>query len=78
MIVLVIIDKIKTIMNKIFFVIITIVLFSVTTLYSQTDKSGYRIANKFPVEGEGGWDFINIDEALRQVIHFTFRNCQCY
>ena len=30
---------------------------------AQTEKSNYKIVNKFSVEGDGGWDYITIDES---------------
>src|SRR5690349_17847649 len=48
-------------MNKLIFLLISVSLFG-TSLYSQT-KSEYRLTNKFPVEGDGGWDYLVSDDA---------------
>ncbi len=50
-------------MKKITLTLICFSLIAATILFPQDNTSLYRIANKFNVEGEGGWDFINIDES---------------
>ena len=36
-------------------------------LKAQTGSSLYRIANKFHVEGDGGWDYLNADESTGRI-----------
>ncbi len=36
-------------------------------LKAQTEKSGYKIVNKFHIEGEGGWDYLNVDESTGRI-----------
>jgi YVTN family beta-propeller protein len=36
-------------------------------LKAQTGASQYRIANKFHVEGDGGWDYLNADESTGRI-----------
>ncbi len=62
-------------MNKIFFTI-ALLLLTVSISYSQSGASGYIIANRFPVEGEGGWDFITVDESTGRLFisHSTLVN----
>ncbi|MEO8666101.1 MAG: YncE family protein [Ignavibacteria bacterium] len=61
-------------MKKIFILICVIILTGKIS-FSQIN-TGYRIANKFQVEGEGGWDFINIDESTGRLFisHSTVVN----
>ncbi|HLP73983.1 MAG TPA: hypothetical protein VK155_13840, partial [Bacteroidales bacterium] len=28
---------------------------------------GYKIVNRFPVEGDGGWDYLSVDEATGRI-----------
>jgi WD40 repeat protein len=36
-------------------------------LKAQTGSSEYRIANKFHVDGDGGWDYLNVDESTGRI-----------
>jgi DNA-binding beta-propeller fold protein YncE len=55
-------------MKKLIFIASCFVFISVTAiLKSQTVPSHYRIANKFPVEGDGGWDYLNVDESTSRI-----------
>jgi YVTN family beta-propeller protein len=36
-------------------------------LRSQTEPSGYKILNKFHIEGDGGWDYLNVDESTGRI-----------
>ena len=50
-------------MKNIYYTIITCILFAANVACTaQTGKINYKIVNRFPVEGEGGWDYIAIDE----------------
>lgn len=53
-------------MKKIFILINCFILLNfISFLYAQAQvgTSGYRIINKFPVEGNAGWDYLCVDEA---------------
>ena len=39
-----------------------ILLSTISICVAQTEKSNYTIANKFSIEGDGGWDYITCDE----------------
>ena len=49
-------------MKKIMILISGILLGTNLICTAQTGNSNYKIMNKFPVEGDGGWDYISIDE----------------
>lgn len=54
-----------------------LILISCTFLLkAQTGVSQYRIANKFHVEGDGGWDYLNADESTGRIFisHSTVVN----
>jgi hypothetical protein len=64
-------------MKKVIIVVSCFVLFSVTgILKAQSISSQYRIANKFPVVGDGGWDYLNVDESTGRIFisHSTVVN----
>jgi len=46
------------------------------SLKAQTVSSQYRIANKFHVDGDGGWDYLNADESTGRIFisHSTVVN----
>ncbi|HEY4800150.1 MAG TPA: YncE family protein, partial [Bacteroidia bacterium] len=48
-------------MKKILSLLFALQLFS--NLISAQTKSEYKIANKFPLAGDGGWDYISIDDS---------------
>jgi YVTN family beta-propeller protein len=51
-------------MKKYLFLISCLILFSFNvSLFAQTDNSKYKIANKFKVEGDGGWDYLTADDS---------------
>lgn len=39
-----------------------LILISGTGMFSQTSKSEYRILNKIHLPGDGGWDYLSVDE----------------
>jgi len=39
-----------------------IMLISISTSFSQAIHSGYRIADKIHLEGDGGWDYLTMDD----------------
>jgi DNA-binding beta-propeller fold protein YncE len=36
-------------------------------LKAQTEASGYKIVNRFHIEGDGGWDYLNVDESTGRI-----------
>jgi YVTN family beta-propeller protein len=55
-------------MKKIYTFIGCLVLISGSiALKAQSGSSLYRIANKFHVEGDGGWDYLNADESTGRI-----------
>ncbi len=52
-------------MKRISFLMVALLacLFSV----AQTTTSLYKMSNKFPVDGDGGWDYINVDDSSHLV-----------
>jgi YVTN family beta-propeller protein len=58
-------------------IIISCILFATNfTCTAQTQKSNYKIANSFSIEGDGGWDYITLDENTGRlfVSHGTVTN----
>lgn len=49
-------------MKKIFYIISCILLAANIFCFGQNETSKYKVANKFFVEGDGGWDYLTIDE----------------
>jgi len=55
-------------MKKIYVFIACLTLISGSiALKAQTGSSLYRIANKFHVDGDGGWDYLNADESTGRI-----------
>jgi DNA-binding beta-propeller fold protein YncE len=55
-------------MKKYFFIINCFLLIGCSySLKAQTVPSGYKIANKFHIEGDGGWDYLNVDESTGRI-----------
>lgn len=55
-------------MNKNFVITSFLILLSCTgLLQGQTAASDYRIVNKFHIEGDGGWDYLNVDESTGRI-----------
>jgi YVTN family beta-propeller protein len=44
-----------------------ILLCSSYSLKAQTGSSGYKIMNRFHIEGDGGWDYLNVDESTGRI-----------
>jgi YVTN family beta-propeller protein len=53
-----------------------IMLVSMSLSYGQTPASKYRIANKIHVDGEGGWDYLTMDDSTSRLFisHATVCN----
>jgi YVTN family beta-propeller protein len=55
-------------MKKSYIILIGILLSgSMTGVNGQTKPSEYRLANRFPVEGDGGWDYLAVDESAGRI-----------
>ena len=55
-------------MKKIYvFIACSILISGSIALKAQTGSSLYRIANKFHVDGDGGWDYLNADESTGRI-----------
>jgi YVTN family beta-propeller protein len=49
---------------------ITLLIFSLAatlTTYAQNEKSNYKIVNKFSLPGDGGWDYLSMDESTSRL-----------
>ena len=49
-------------MKKLFQLTIIVSLISINFISAQTKSSQYYIANRFSIEGDGGWDYLTVDE----------------
>jgi len=49
-------------MKKIFLLSVLALFICSTQMNSQDVSSMYRIANKFPIEGDGNWDYLTVDD----------------
>ena len=49
-------------MKKLIQLTIIVSLISIQTINAQSKASQYHIANKFSVEGDGGWDYLAVDD----------------
>jgi YVTN family beta-propeller protein len=49
-------------MKKIITIISCILLAAIFFGFGQKENSKYRIVNRYPVEGDGGWDYLTLDE----------------
>ena len=66
-------------MKKLIFTVSCFILLGGSSfLKSQTGPSGYKIVNKFHIEGDGGWDYLNVDEVHWQDLCFTQYCCSGY
>jgi hypothetical protein len=54
-------------MKKYFVIVSCLLLGCSYFLKAQTQSSGYKIANKFHIEGDGGWDYLNVDESTGRI-----------
>lgn len=55
-------------MKKLALIFSCLILISCTGLLkAQMVSSGYKIANKFHIEGDGGWDYLNVDESTGRI-----------
>jgi len=36
-------------------------------LKAQNESAGYKVVNKFHIEGDGGWDYLNVDESTGRI-----------
>ena len=42
-------------------------LICLSTSFAQVSKSGYKIANKIHLDGDGGWDYLTVDDATSRL-----------
>ncbi len=42
-------------------------IFCSSSLKAQKGPSGYKVANKFHIDGDGGWDYLNVDESTGRI-----------
>jgi DNA-binding beta-propeller fold protein YncE len=54
-------------MKKSSFILSVLMLISISISFAQVAKSGYRIANKIHLDGDGGWDYLTIDDATARL-----------
>jgi DNA-binding beta-propeller fold protein YncE len=55
-------------MKKYFFIVSCFILICGSNfLKAQTESSGYKLINKFHIEGDGGWDYLNVDESTGRI-----------
>ena len=55
-------------MKKLQFILICFVIISFSSLLkAQTKSSEYKMANKFHLEGDGGWDYLTVDETAGRI-----------
>lgn len=55
-------------MRKLFFIVSCFILLGWSSvLKAQIKPSEYKIVNKFHIEGDGGWDYLNVDESTGRI-----------
>jgi YVTN family beta-propeller protein len=54
-------------MKKINVILSLMVLLCFSNIFAQTNTSGYKILNKFHLEGDGGWDYLTIDDSTSRL-----------
>ena len=54
-------------MKKTSFILSIIMLISIGASFAQTGQPGYKIANKIHLYGDGGWDYLTMDEATSRL-----------
>ncbi len=54
-------------MKKISFIVNCFILLGFSHFLIAQTGSGYKIANRFHIEGDGGWDYLNVDEATGRI-----------
>lgn len=55
-------------MKKYFLFVSCFILICCSTfLRAQTEPSGYKMVNKFHIEGDGSWDYLNVDESTGRI-----------
>jgi len=54
-------------MKKTNVVLSLFLLLCFSNIFAQTNSSGYKILNKFHLEGDGGWDYLTIDDSTSRL-----------
>jgi DNA-binding beta-propeller fold protein YncE len=54
-------------MKKISLIISLLMLTSISASFAQVGNSGYRIVNKIHLDGDGGWDYLTIDDSTSRL-----------
>ena len=55
-------------MKKLLYILTCIALAAVSSLLSaKTKPSEYKVVNRFPLEGDGGWDYLAVDESTGRI-----------
>ncbi len=54
-------------MKKSTLILSFLMLISISTAFAQVAKSGYKIANKIHLDGDGGYDYLTIDDATSRL-----------
>jgi YVTN family beta-propeller protein len=54
-------------MKKHIIIVCCFIFISCSFLRSQTNPSEYKVVNKFHIEGDGGWDYLNVDELTGRI-----------
>jgi DNA-binding beta-propeller fold protein YncE len=54
-------------MKKSAIVLSFLMLISISVLFSQADHSGYRIADRIHLDGDGGWDYLVVDDSAARL-----------
>jgi len=54
-------------MKKMPLALILLMLINISTAFTQVAKTGYRISNRIHLEGDGGWDYLSMDDATSRL-----------
>ena len=54
-------------MKKSTLILSVLMLISISTAFAQVNKSVYKITNRIHLEGDGGWDYLAVDEATSRL-----------
>ena len=54
-------------MKKATFILSVLMLIIISVSYAQVAKSGYKVSNRIHLDGDGGWDYLTMDEATSRL-----------